>query len=118
MINDYCEGGLKMIDLVSFNKSLKATWIKKYLDSTNNGKWKVFIDLALKNYGCKNVFTGNLKTKDTKKSIKVSDVFLGEILEIWAEVNFEQQLASLEHFQEQNLWHNSLIRIENKPIFF
>ena len=118
MINDYCEGGLKMIDLVSFNKSLKTTWIKKYLDSTNNGKWKVFIDLALKNYGCKNVFTGNLNTKDTKKSIKVSDVFLGEILEIWAEVNFEQQLASLEHFQEQNLWHNSLIRIENKPIFF
>ena len=61
---------------------------------------------------------GNLNTKDTKKSIKVSDVFLEEILEIWAEVNFEQQLASLEHFQEQNLWHNSLIRIENKPIFF
>ena len=118
MINDYCEGGLKMIDLVSFNKSLETTWIKKYLDSTNNGKWKVFIDLALKNHGCKNVFTGNLNTKDTKKSIKVSDLFLEEILEIWAEVNFEQQLASLEHFQEQNLWHNSLIRIENKPIFF
>ena len=118
MINDYCEGGLKMIDLVSFNKSLKTTWIKKYLDSTNNRKWKVFIDLALKNHRCKNVFTGNLNTKDTKKSIKVSDVFLKEILEIWVEVNFEQQLVSLEHFQEQNLWHNSLIRIENKPIFF
>ena len=95
MINDYCEGGLKMVHLVSFNKSLKTTWIKKYLDSTNNGKWKVFIDLALKNHGGKNVFIGNLNTKDTKKSIIVSDVFLEEILEIWAEVNFEQQLASL-----------------------
>ena len=97
MINYYCEGGLKMIDLVSFNKSLKTTWIKKYLDSMNNGKWKVFIDRALKNYRCKNIFTGNLNTKDTKKSIKVSDVFLEEILEIWAEVNFEQQLT---YFQE------------------
>ena len=29
MINDYSEGGLKMIDITSFNKSLKATWIKK-----------------------------------------------------------------------------------------
>ena len=84
-----------MIDLVSFNKSLKTTWIKKYLHSTNNRKWKVFIDLALKNHGCKNVFTGNLNTKGTKQSIKVSDVFLEEILEIWAEVSFEQQLASL-----------------------
>ena len=24
----------------------------------------------------------------------------------------------MQHFQEQNLWHNSLIRVENKPIFF
>jgi len=31
--------------------------------------------------------------------MKVSDVFLEEILEIWAEVNFEQQLASLQHFK-------------------
>ena len=29
MINDYSQGGLKMIDILSFNKSLKATWIKK-----------------------------------------------------------------------------------------
>ena len=29
MINDYSEGGLKMIDIASFNRSLKATWIKK-----------------------------------------------------------------------------------------
>ena len=32
VINDYLEGGIKMIDVFSFNKSLKATWIKKYLD--------------------------------------------------------------------------------------
>ena len=114
MINDYCEGGLKMIDLVSFNKSLKTTWIKKILGFHEQRKMKNFYRLY---HGCKNVFTSNLNTKDTKKSIKVSDVFLEEILEIWVEVNFEQQVASLQHFQEQNLWHNSLIRIENKPIF-
>ena len=28
IINDYPNGGLKMIDIVSFSKSLKATWIK------------------------------------------------------------------------------------------
>ena len=31
VINDYLEGGIKMIDIFSFNKSLKATWIKKIL---------------------------------------------------------------------------------------
>ena len=43
MINDYSEGGLKMIDIVSFNRSLKATWIKKYLDKKNCGSWKNFL---------------------------------------------------------------------------
>ena len=31
IINDYSNGGLKMIDIQSFTKSLKATWIKKIL---------------------------------------------------------------------------------------
>ena len=107
-----------MIDLISFNKSLKTSWTQKYLDSTNNGKWKVFFDLALQNYGRENVFTGNLNIKDTIASIKVSDPLLEELLKLWAEVNFEQKITTLEQLQEQSLWHNSLIRIENKPIFF
>ena len=82
MINDYCEGALKMIDLVSFNKSLKTTWIKKILGFHEQRKMEsFFIDLALKNHGGKNVFIGNLNTKDTRKSIIVSAVFLEEILE-------------------------------------
>ena len=36
LINKYRDGGLKMIDLFSFNKSLKT--IKKYFDKTNMGK--------------------------------------------------------------------------------
>ena len=40
MINDFSEGGLKMIDIESFNKSLKSSWIKKYLDPENSSSWK------------------------------------------------------------------------------
>ena len=46
MINDYSNGGLKMLDIESFSKSLKATWIKKYLDKENRGKWKLFSILS------------------------------------------------------------------------
>ena len=68
MINDYPEGGLKMIDIASFNKSLKATWIKKYLDSGNRGKWKNFFNLALGKYGGSLFFElGNLNRKDIVK---------------------------------------------------
>ena len=51
MINDYPNGGPKMIDVVSFNKSLKASWIKKYLDSENSSKWKTIFNLEIGKYG-------------------------------------------------------------------
>ena len=65
-----------MIDLCSFNKSLKTTWVKKYLDMTNHGKWRFLFDLELE--------------------------------------NFVDQVSSDITFQEQFLWFNSLIRIDNK----
>ena len=37
-MKDYLKGGLRMIDM-NTSKSLKASWIKKYLDPKNNGKW-------------------------------------------------------------------------------
>ena len=40
MINDYLDGEIKMIDIFSFNKSLKATWIKKFLDVNNKGCYR------------------------------------------------------------------------------
>jgi len=105
-----------MIDLISFNKSLKATWVKKYLDTTNNGKWKIFWDLDLQNCGLENILSCNLNVTDILETVKVTDPFLKEILEIWAEVNYEHHIASEVQFQEQNLWFNSLIRIGNKPV--
>ena len=49
MINDYKNGGLKMVDIASFTKSLKTAWIKKCLDDSNCGKWKHFLNLNLGN---------------------------------------------------------------------
>lgn len=77
MINDYCYDVLKMIDLFSFNKSLKLTWIKKYLEPDNNGKLKLYMDDALKNYGGKTILTSNLHVRGTSGITKVSMPFSG-----------------------------------------
>ena len=117
MINDFGAGGIKMVDISSFNKSLKTTWIKKYLDN-NKGKRKIFFDIIFKKYSCQNFFSYNLNVRDTVSLITTSDAFLKELLEIWAEVNFEPEIASKHHFLDQQLWHNSLIKIANKKFFF
>ena len=117
MINHFDGGGLKMIDISSFNKSLKTTWIKKYLDKNNKGKWKIFFDITLKKYGCQNFFSYNLNVRDALSTITTSDAFLKELLGIWVEVNFEPEITSKDHFLDQQLWHNSLIKIAKKQFF-
>ena len=106
-----------MIDIISFNKALKSVWIKKYLDVNNKGKWKLFIDAELENLGGATVLS-NLDKVDTKKIAKSLSPFLKEILEIWAELNYQDQITSVDSFLAQSLWHNSLIRIMGKPIYY
>ena len=106
-----------MLDIKSFNSALKATWIPKYLDVNNKGNWKIVFKYWLSRIQKENIFTYNLSRKDAQ-AINVDDKFLQELIEIWAKVNFQGKLRSLKEFEEQTLWHNSLIRIENKPVFY
>ena len=84
----------------------------------NQGKWKYFFDLELKRYGGSIVLTSNLNKKDTIENLKIKNCFIKETLLIWAEVNFDEHIMSERQFLEQILWHNSLVRIDNCPIFY
>ena len=65
-----------MIDLSLFNKSLKITWIRKYLDFSNRRKWKKFVELELGKYGGSLIFKGSLNKADSLKAIPVKSIFL------------------------------------------
>ena len=116
IINVYSKGGLKVIDVESFNKSLKTTLIKRYLYKNNQGKWKLFFHLDLESFGGTAVLTGNLNTNDINKIYKINNSFIKEVLIFWTEVNFKNQIISENQFLNQSLWHNSLIRV--RPLFF
>ena len=118
MISDYSEGGLRMIDLISFNKALKSTWAKKYLDPENHGKWKLFLDWQLQQYGGPVVSRGNLNRHDLSKFINSTDAFTTEILQLWSEISYEANVNSTDHFLSLPLWHNSLIQIDNRPVYY
>ena len=64
------------------------------------------------------VFTGNLNRHDTLKTISVKDPFLQEIVQIWSEVNFDNQIKTKQQFLELPIWHNSLIRINDIPVYY
>ena len=108
MIIDYSEGGLKMIDLISFNKALKSIWVKKYLDPENHGKWKHFFEWQLHRYGGPAIFRDNLNKQDMYKYVTTTDTFTTEILRLRSEISYERNVNSLDHFLSLPLRHNSL----------
>ena len=83
IINDCDKGGLKMIDIQSFNASLKTKWVQSYLNTENKGNWKAFFDYYLERYYGKLLFLCNLKQKDASQ-LKIKHPFLTEIEEYWS----------------------------------
>ena len=118
MISEYEHGGLKMTDVRLFTKALKASWVKKYLDSENLAKWKLFVDSQLQNFGGDLFFKANLHKRDLEFFFRLSDPFLYEIMQVWSETSYVDSISSNKHLLSQSLWLNSLIRVGNKPIYY
>ena len=91
---------------------------QKYLDLGNQGKWKLFFDLELEESERKTGLTSNLSQQDITKTIVTKNSFVREALAIWADINFEKQITSETQFLSQSIWYNSLIRIDNYPVFY
>ena len=49
MLNEYKDGGLKMLDIQSFNCALKTKRVQKYLDDSNQAKGNSFLTILLRN---------------------------------------------------------------------
>ena len=76
IISDYKNGGLRMINIKSFNKALKSTWVEKYLDNDNHGKWKLLFDSESRDLGGDVIFKGNLNQNDLAKFIYMHQTLL------------------------------------------
>ena len=111
------DGGLKMLDIIEFNKALKITWILKYISDDCQSKWKAFFDFYLLKFGGKLVFTSNLARKDVK-ILDIKSTFLHELFELWSDLNFKESFASRAEFGAESIWNNSMIRIVRKTIFY
>ena len=109
-INEYENGGLKMIDLESMIKSLRLAWLKRIFQC-NNGAWRSFLRFLLEPFGSLFLFHCNY---DIKK-IHISSKFYSELLQWWSE--FRSVFDSRRECQ-YILWNNKEIHVDNKPVFY
>ena len=75
-------------------------------------------NFQLEDYGAIEFFRGNLDRKDVSIYISVPDPFITEIVQIWTEMRFEDTVKSIEHLLSLNLWHNSLVKVGKRPIYY
>ena len=110
-INEYENGGLKMIDLESMVKSLRLAWLKRIFGE-NDGAWKSYLRASLKRYGGLFLFYCNYDIKDHH----VPSLFYSELLQWWSE--FRDGSDDTKKEWQHIVWNNKEIRINNKPIFY
>ena len=109
-INEYENGGLKMIDFEIMVKSLRLTWLKKIFGD-NDGARKSYIRHILKQSGGFFLFRSNYDVKD----IPIRSQFYTELLQWWSEFRIE---FAAEKDWQNILWNNKDIRINNKSVFY
>ena len=80
IIQDYNDGGLEMIDILCFNKALKASWVKRIL--RRDSKLSQIYKTELKQYGETLPFKCNVNPVDSN-TLKFKSNFLNQILNSW-----------------------------------
>ena len=111
------EGGISMPHLPSFNYALKLAWIRRLLEHGNEGLWKkmVWNQLPIQDMY---IWNCNLNSADAHLLTEfIPYKFWKEVIMAWSLYNFQEPKNENE-IREQNLWFNSFIKVENKPIFY
>ena len=114
IIMNYSDGGLKMIDIVSFIDSLKLSWIRRLFQSTS--KWQnvisTFVDInILSNCGREYIQICQNKSKNK---------FWKDVFKAWGRLGYKQDTEILceNNLLKSPLWYNKKILINKKPIFY
>ena len=106
-------GGLNIPDIFDYNRSLKAGWVKRYLDTHMQGKWEQLLKDKLQKYGNNLIFESNLTDKDIHIIFK-NETLIKDIISAWSNINirFQKHGRNNNNSYKTILWYNSDIRID------
>ena len=114
IIQDYKNGGLKMLDIETFIIALKASWVKRIKFQTEATWVQIYLQMLSK-LGKDFLFKCNIELKDMLK-LGIKSKFLTEILSAWSCLNYTNDIDSI---GKEIIWNNSNIKsTENKTYFY
>ncbi len=101
IIQDYTDGGLKMLDIDLFLKSIKASWVKRLLFQPDSKLMKIYTNM-LSNYGGMLILKSDYLEKEVK-DLNIKSEFLRNSLCGWLSVSLEKDEIPI---QKQIIWKN------------
>ena len=110
---DFCEGGLKMINLNLFILALKTTWVRKLFRT--ECKWDNILFSTINQEKLFNF--GNGYISYIKENV-VKNKFWKDVFHAWNTIIDKEENFTWEYFLSSPLWMNKTIKIENKPVFY
>lgn len=120
VIGHHLHGGLEMLDIDLFYKTLTLKWIKN-LQNNYKANWKLIPLFFLNHYGQKLlIFNMNLDSLRSLKAPKFKlPLFYKSLIELWIKLNNTKQTnhRSLDTFPEirkQIIWGNQFIKYKGK----
>ena len=112
-MQDYKNGGLRLINVDHFIKALKAGWLRRIFDENNKGIWKEFYLEKLNAYGGKLILESNLHEQDSGQIAK-GNMFLRDVLAGWCKINnYDTNMIA-----KEIIWNNSKIKCNSKVLFY
>ena len=111
IIQDYCKGGIKMVDYKKFITALKSTWIRRILQS--NAKWKKLFESELKICTDKLWIFGIDFIKNV--CAKSTNNFWKDVFQSWSNV-YHSRCESSEILSE-HVWYNPKITVGGNLVF-
>ena len=110
-------GGLKIPNMGTQDKALKLGWMERYKNSHSlpsnyllDRKYKATSEI---------IWDCNLKKEDIKHIFKnKTGTFVHQVLHYWCEIHFHGVTCDKQNVENQIIWLNSNIRINNQPIFY
>ena len=88
IIQDYKNGGLKMIDIESKIAGLKSTWVHRIIYNSNSVIVRLY-KTHLKQLGENLFFECNMQTKDVDE-LNISSTFLKDVLYSWTKASYTE----------------------------
>ena len=119
IINTSKAGGLDMVDIESKIKSLRLSWLSKFVDD-HPRPWKNIFNFWLQKIIVPpTCFSINCSVKDMLRLCKKFDIipFYRDLLLYWAEIR-HVDLLSVKNIGEEFLWFNSNIKSQSEMLVY